>query len=184
MTMRRAFGARFLASAFILCAAASSMPLAAAERLRLAAERADGGCPIVAGPEAVLGIARLGTDTTPPADASSCLLMVRVDSLDDTALEAASQRLTATKAAAGTIIAIPASDDADRFAYAVKRLASVARSVSPDGRIALDTPQKLEGDLAEQLSPYADALVLRPDDPPRPDAEQRLWILTGSAPGS
>ena len=184
MTMRRAFGARFLASAFLLCMAASAAPLSAAERLRLAAERADGGCPAATGPEAVLGIARLAADRTPPADASSCLLLVRVEALDDAALEAASQRLTATKGAAATIIAIPASEDAERFAYAVKRLASVARSASPDGRIGLDTPQRLEGDLAEQLSPYDDALVVRPGDPPRPDAEQRLWVLTGGGPGS
>ena len=160
------------------------MPLAAAERLRLAAARPDGGCPVVTGPEAVLGIARLAADTAPPVDASSCLLVVRVDSLDDAALEAASQRLTAAKGAAATILAIPASEDAERFAYAVKRLASVARSASPDGRIALDTPEKLEGDLGEQLSPYDDALVVRPDDPPRPDSEQRLWVVTGAGPGS
>ena len=184
MTMRRAFGARFLASAFLLCAAASSMPLAAAERLRLAAERPDRGCPVVTGPEAVLGMARLASDTAPPPDASACLLVVRLDSLDDAALDAASQQLTAAKGAAATILSIPASEDADRFAYAVKRLASVARSASPDGRIGLDTPEKLEGDLAEQLSPYDDALIVRPSDPPRPDTEQPLWILAGAGPGS
>ena len=186
MTMRRAFGARFLASAFLLCGAAGSMPLAAAVRLRLAAARPDGGCPVATGPEAVLGIARLAADTAPPVDGSSCLLVVRVDGLDDAALESASQRLNEAKGAAATILAIPASEDAERFAYAVKRLASVARSASPDGRIALDTPEKLAGDLAEQLSPYDDALIVRPGDPnpPPPDTEQRLWVLTGAGPGS
>jgi hypothetical protein len=204
MTMRRRFGARFLASAFLLGAGLLlPMRLRAAERVRFAAERPDGGCvaPLLgtqpgaaslvgtpnasASPAAVLGIARLAADRTSPADVSTCLLVVPVGSLDDAALDAATQRLTAARSAAATILSIPASDDAERFAYAVKRLASVARSASPDGRVGLDTPQRLEGDLAEQLGPYADARVFRPsDDPPPEESEQRIWVLTPSGAGS
>jgi len=190
--MRRWFGARFGASAFLLCGLLAALPLAAAERVRLAAERPDGGCPAAAADPGgsppqppVLGIARLAADRPAPADASSCLLVVAVESLDDAALDAATQRLTAARNAPATILAIPASEDADRFAYAVKRLASVARSASPEGRVGLDTPQRLEGDLAEQLGPYADARVFRPsDDPPPAESEQRIWVLTPSADAS
>jgi hypothetical protein len=193
MTMRRLQGARRVAGALLLCAAAA-LPLSAAEPLRLAAERPDGGCPAAPGDSSapaqapVLGIARLLPDRTPPGDASPCVLVVRIESLDDAALAGASQLLAAAKNAPATILSLPASgaDDADRFAYAVKRLASLARSESPNGRIGLDTPQRLEGDLADQLAPYAEARVFRPGDPaPPPESEERVWVLTpagGSAP--
>jgi hypothetical protein len=166
--------------------AAAALPLAAAEPLRLAAERADGACPAA---EGVLGVVRLSPGGQPPADASSCLLVVRVPSLDDADLEAASQELAAARSAPATLIALPAASGSDtiRFAYALKRLASVARSSSPNGRIGLDTPQPLEGDLAEELAPYADARVLRPTDaPPPPESDRRVWVAVppGASAGS
>jgi hypothetical protein len=206
MTMQASMGARRAAGALLLSAAAllAAVPVSAAERVRFAAERPDGGCAVPvsgaqpgaaslvggqnasASPVAILGIARLSADRTPPADASSCVLVVRVESLDDAALEAASQRLAAAKNAPATILSLPASEDgADRFAYAVKRLASLARSASPEGRIGLDTPQRLEGDLAEELAPYAEARVLRPGDPPPPpESDRRAWVLAPAGAAS
>jgi len=185
MTMSFSTGARRAAGALLLWTAAA-LPLAAAEPLRLAAERRDGVCPAAQG---VLGVVRLAPGGPPPADASSCVLVVRVPSLDDADLEAASQELAAAKSAPATLLALPAASgsDAIRFAYALKRLASVARSSSPNGRIGLDTPQPLEGDLAEELAPYADARVLRPGDaPPPPESDRRVWVAVppGSGPGS
>jgi hypothetical protein len=195
MTMKSSSGARRAAGALLLCAGSllTALPLSAAERVRFAVERPEAGCvaaaalgtPNASSAPSVLHLARLSPDRTASADAAGCLLALRVETLDDGALDAASHLLTSAHDAPGTILAIPASEDADRYAYAVKRLSSVARSASPAGRIGLDTPQRLEGDLAEQLGPYADARVLRPSDQPPPaESDQRVWVLSPGGAGA
>ena len=68
--------------------------------------------------------------------------------------------------------------DAERMAYAVKRLSSIFRSGSPEGKVALyaEGPSTPSGDVAEELAPYVDALVVasRPRSRRRPMRRARL----------
>ncbi len=175
MMMSASFRARAVAGAFLLAV----LPAGAArgERLRLAAERPDGSCP----PDAkVLGVARLGVALPAESAPAGCLFLVELKDLADAEIDAAVQSLGQLHSAAGLVMTLPVSTDADRFAYAAKRLASIFRSGSPDGQVALDTAQALDATTAEELTPYVDALIVRPGAAATAQATQRIWVLAAA----
>jgi hypothetical protein len=170
MTMRGARCARLLAGAFLMFAAAFA---AQAERLRLAAERPDASCPADG---KLPGVVRLGAPW-PPGQPTACLFVVRLESLSDADIDAAVARLASVRAATGAVLVLPGSDDAERFSYAVKRLASIFRSGSPDGQVALDAPGVPPASLEEDLAAYVDALIARPNASASPDTALRSWVF-------
>ena len=175
MLMKRPRRARALAGAFLFAALAAS---AQAERLRLAAERPDGSCPTDA---KVPGIARLGTTLPAGSEPPGCLFLVHLDALSDAEIDEAVGRLAALRSAAGALLELPAPDDVERFAYAVKRLSSIFRSGSPDGAVALDVPRPPDAALEEELAAYVDALVARPGRPAPAETTLRTWVLASPA---
>jgi hypothetical protein len=178
MMMQRPLRARSLAGAFLLAALAAC---ARGEQLRLAAERPDGACP----PEAkVPGVARLESSLPEGSQPSGCLFLVTLADLSDPAIDGAVERLAALKGAAGAVLALPAPDDAERFAYAVKRLSSIFRNGSPDGLVALDVPRPPDAALEEELAAYVDALVARPGRPVPAETTLRVWVLATPPAGS
>lgn len=175
MRMRSFFRARLPAGVFLLgvLLPAPARP----EQVRIAAERPDGSCPAAAN---LLGIARVDAPLAAGSDPSGCVFLLRLEGLSDPEIDAAAGHLAVVKGAAGTILALPAGD-AERFAYAVKRLASVARSGSAAGLIALDSPQALDQAAAEELTPYIDARVVRPGQPASAEGTERLWVVTAAS---
>ena len=163
--------ARALAGAFLFALAAG----AGAERLRLAAERPDGSC---SSDGKLPGIARLGEGLPPGSEPSGCLFLARLENLSDADIDGAVERLATLRGAPGLVLALPASDDAERFAYAVKRLSSIYRSGSPDGKVALEITRPLDAAGEEALAAYVDAIVLRPGAAAPSETTLRTWVLT------
>ena len=157
MRMRLFTSARLLAGALLL-AAASAGPLRA-ERLILAAERPDGSCPA---DSPVLGIVRLGAALPEGSAASRCVFLVSLAGVSDAEIDESVSRLAALRSAAGLMLSLPAGAEPERVVYAVKRVSSIFRSGSPEGKVALYADQPLSAEAAEELTPYVDALVLRP----------------------
>ncbi|MEP6994944.1 MAG: hypothetical protein ABI968_10520 [Acidobacteriota bacterium] len=179
--MRRSCSARYLAGAFLLAMGAATV--AGAEQLRLAAERPDGACPA---DSKVLGIARLGAPLPPGSDPSRCVFLASLAGLSDGEMDAAVGLLAPIRSAAGLMLSLPPASDMERTGYAVKRLASIFHSGSPDGRVALYVDRPLSADAAEELAPYLEALVVRAGHAAAPDSAQRTWAIaplttTGSA---
>ena len=172
MVMTGSRRARSLAGAFLLAAFAAVA--AKGERLRLAAERPDGSCPADA---KLLGIARLGAELPAESNPVGCLFLVELKGLSDSEIDATVESIARIRSAAGMVLTLPVSADAERFAYAAKRLSSIFRSGSPDGQIAFDTGQSLDAASAEELAPYVDALIVRPGSTAPPEATQRIWVL-------
>ena len=143
------------------------------ERLRVAAERPDASCPADG---KLPGVVRLGAPW-PAGQPTACLFIVRLESLSDADIDGAVERLASVHAATGVVLVMPASEDAERFSYAVKRLASIFRSGSPDGQVALDAPSIPPVSLEEDLAAYVDALIARPNASASPDAALRSWVL-------
>ncbi|MDQ2978749.1 MAG: hypothetical protein M3R62_05980 [Acidobacteriota bacterium] len=159
MRMTRFSSARLHAGALVLLLLLSTAPAAAAARLQIAGERADGTCPERS---AVLGIARTGGPVPPPDDVSHCLLIVDVRDLSDVSLEDSTSRLARFRALPFVLLDLSeAAGEPARIPFAVKKLSSAVRAVSPGARIGLDFGARPSGD--EDLSPYADALVPRPE---------------------
>ncbi len=177
MVMRSSRRARLAAGAFLLVFSAGA---ALGERLRLAAERPDGSCPADA---KVLGIARLAGAAPSSLEGAGCLFFVHLDGFSDSEIDDTVGRLAALKSAAGLVLEIPTAEDSDRFAYAVKRLSSIFRSVSPEGQVALDTAEPLDPAAEEELAPYVDALVLRAGQKVPSETSRRIWIVTAPAEG-
>ena len=178
MLMSVSYRARILAGAFFLAAFAANA--ARGERLRLAAERPDGSCP---SDGKVLGIARLGAELPAGSTPAGCLFLVELKGLSDAEIDVAVESLGRLQSAAGLVMTLPVSTDAERFAYAAKRLASIFRSGSPDGQVAMDTAQVLDATSAEELAPYVDALIVRRGSPAPAEATQRIWVLAPAAEG-
>ncbi|MEO8188714.1 MAG: hypothetical protein ABI682_00115 [Acidobacteriota bacterium] len=150
-------GARAAAGAFLSVLFLHALPAVAAPRVRLAVERSDGACP---GKSAVLGIARLNGARTPSGDVSGCVLLVEAGDLSEAPLSELASRLSRFPKLSFVLLDLSsATGEPARIAYAVKKLSSAARGVSPDASIGLDLGTRPAGD--EDLSPYADALVPR-----------------------
>jgi hypothetical protein len=175
MMMSASFRARAIAGAFLLAAFAAGA--AKGERLRMAAERPDGSCPADA---KLLGIARLGAELPAGSTPAGCLFLVELKGLSDAEIDGAVESLAKLQSAAGLVMTLPVSTDAERFAYAAKRLTSIFRSGSPDGQIAMDTAQALDAAAAEELAPYVDALIVRPGTAVPAEATQRIWVLAAA----
>ena len=197
MRMMKNGSARILAGALLLCAAA---PLSA-ERIGLAAERADQACPSPALP---LGVAPLPPAGAPAAGA--CLIHAPVPDLTDATLEDLAARLarlgTATAVdldvnVAGVTASAPSAEERKvRLLYAMKKLSSSARASQQGRRVLVslsateeaprsDTEQAARMILDEELEPYVDALALPPAYAPAPTADQALlarpWVKTAAA---
>ncbi len=192
MRRKRNSSARTLAGAFLFLAGGA----AAALPLRIAAERPDAVCP--AG--RILSLVHPDTDLSLPPAATRCIAIVPVADVSDAGLDAASEKIRALPDLAGVVLEIqnlPAANDPSylvRIPFAVKRLSSEARAASPGAEIALDLTDGLPEGVAsrlpaEDLGPYLDAQVLRPDRGHIEVADVRdRWILaprgdTPSAPG-
>ncbi len=178
MIMRPPLRARSIAGALMLAAIVA--PAVRAEQIRLAAERPDGGCPAGG---AILGIASAGAALPPGSETSGCLLRLRLTGFSDVEIDEAVARLAALKGAAATVLELPASADAERFAYTVKRLSSIFRAGSAEGQVALDTPEPFDTAAEEELSAYVDAVVVRSGQKLPPDISRRIWVLTSAAEG-
>jgi hypothetical protein len=166
--------ARLAAGVFLLFLAASGA--SGAERLLLAAERADGSC--VSGSKTLV-LARLTASPPPDTPAAACVFDLRLVDLDDSRIEEAVSWLAALRTARGVVLEMPAPSDETRFAYAVKRLSSAFRSGSPGVEVALDMEGALSPSLEDEIEPYVDALVDRESRPPaRLRTIARRWVLT------
>jgi hypothetical protein len=172
MLMRRSWSARFLAGAFLLSIGAAGA--ARGEQLRLAAERPDGSCPL---DSKVLGVARLGAVLPAGSEAPQCVFLVSLPGLSDAEIDDAVGRLAPIRSAAGLMLSPPSGSDPERVTYAVKRLASIFHSGSPEGRVALYVDQPLTSQAAEELAPYLEAFILRPGRASAPDSPERVWAI-------
>ena len=173
MHMNPSLPARFAAGVFLLVLGAPGA--SGAERLILAAERADGGC--VSGSK-ILVLARLAAAPAPDVPAASCVFDLRLADLDDSRIEEAVSWLAALRSAKGVVLEMPAASDETRFAYAVKRLSSAFRSGSPGAPVALDVEGEISPSLEDEIEAYVDALVDRESRPPaRLRAIARRWAL-------
>lgn len=172
-----------MAGALLL--SALSLARLGAEPLILAAERADGSCPADA---KVLGIARLGAALPEGSTSSRCVFLASLAGLTDAEIDETVSRLAALRAAGGLILSLPAGAEPERVSYAVKRLSSIFRSGSPEGKVALYADQAPTGEAAEELAPYVDALVVRPGGAAGAEGSespQRVWVIAAvSAEGS
>ena len=176
MVMRASVSARLVAGAFLLTAGMAA--IARGEPRRLAAERPDGSCPA---DSKVLGVVPAGAALPAGSEASRCLFRVSLASLADADIEDAVARLAPIRSAAGLLISFPSGSDPERVSYAVKRLSSIFRSGSAEGKVALSIEPPLSGEAAEELSPYLDAFAVRPGAPAPAEAPERIWAVASSA---
>src|SRR5262249_7603836 len=153
MMMRPVQSARLLAGALLL--SAISLARLHAEQLVLAAERPDGSCPAES---KILGIVRLGAASAGGSTPSSArgVYIVSLAGLPDVEIGDTVARLATLHSAAGLMLSLPAGAEGERVTYAVKRLSSIFRSGSPEGKVALYADQAPAGDAAEELAPYVD----------------------------
>jgi hypothetical protein len=190
MTMQSLKSARLFAGALLL--SALSVAALRAEQLVLAAERPDGACPA---DSKILGIARLGAALPEGSASTHCVRLASLAGLTDAEIDDAVSRLATVHSAAGLMLSLPAGAETGRVTYAVKRLSSIFRSGSPEGKVALYADQAPAGDAAEELAAYVDALILRPGratEPAPAEAPERVWVIapvgaagsTGSAADS
>ena len=182
--------ARALAGVFLFLAATAAVP--AAERLTIAAERADGACATEGPP---LGVIRFSTDLRLPASLERCLVLVPVVDLSDAAVALTAPALAKLNGAATVVLDFtrfaddPAQGSRARLPFAIKQLSSAVRSASPAARIGLDfsrtAGEPFPLDLEEGLGAYYDAIASAPGRVPATTAEEgkARWILLARSPG-
>ena len=194
--MSRRYGcARVLAGVFIFLA--GSVAVRGAERLTIAAQRADGACP-TAGPP--LGVILFPTDRPLPASLERCLVIVSVGDVSDPAVSLAAEGLAKSNGVSAVVLDFtrfadePGGASRGRLPFAIKQLSSAVRSASPAARVALDfsrnSGEPFSLDLEEGLGAYFDALAAAPGRvlPSTSEEGKARWILPsrspqGSAPG-
>jgi hypothetical protein len=195
MRMTENRSARIFAGALLLCAAA---PLSA-ERIGLAAERADRACPAPAPP---FGVAPLPASGSPAA--GDCLVHVPIPDLGDATLDDLAARFALLGRApavdldltVGGAPVLSAEERKLRLPYAMKKLSSAARASMPARKIlvslsAAGEPARSQIEqvvrilLDEDLEPYIDRVALPPGfaeassvDPALP---ARSWVRTAAA---
>jgi tetratricopeptide (TPR) repeat protein len=108
-----------------------------------------------------LGVARLGAVLPAGSDATHCVFLASLADLSDTEIDDAVSRLAAIRSAAGLIVSLPGESDADRAVFAIKRLSSIFRSGSPEGKVGISKDPGLPASAFEELAPYVDAVVAR-----------------------
>jgi len=188
-------GARFLAGALLLCAAA---PLSA-ERIWLAAERDDRACPASGPPFGVAPLPASGS----PAPAGDCLVRVLLPDLTDATLDDAVARIARLAHAPAVDLDLniagclpPALSEEERrlrLPYALKKLSSAARASEPGRKIlvrltgigevpASDVERIARILLDEELEPYVDRVALPLEFAGSPSFDQTLlarpWART------
>ena len=156
-----------VAGAFLLLVA----PLAAsaAERLTIAAERADGVCPVEGPP---LGVIHFHTDRQLPPSLDRCLVIVPVADVSDAVVSLGAVSLAKLNAVPAVVLDFTRfADEPDggaraRLPFAIKQLSSAVRSASSLAQIALDfsrtSGEPFSLDLEEGLGAYYDAVASAP----------------------
>ena len=197
MRITEKLSARFFAGALLLCAAA---PLSA-ERIGLAAERADQACPV---PGLPAGVAPLPASGSPAA--GDCLIHVPIPDLTDATLDDLAARLARLGRAPAVDLdlnvvscvapALSAEERRIRLPYAMKKLSSAARASLPGRKILVDLSTIGEAPLSEveqvarilldeDLEPYVDRVALPPAFAESPSADPALfarpWVRTAAA---
>lgn len=198
MWMTEKLSARFFAGALLLCAAA---PLSA-ERIGLAAERADHACPAPGPPFGVAPLPPSGS----PAPAGDCLVHVSVPDLTDAMLEDLAARIARLGHAPAVDLdlnllscvapALSAEERKLRLPYALKKLSSAARASLPGRKVLVsltaigEVPWSEAEQVAwilleEDLEPYLDRVALPASLPESPSFDQALlarpWVRTPPA---
>ncbi len=189
MPMRRQeTSARFAAGALFLLAGASVR----GQPVRLAAERPDALCP---SGRTLRLVAPADDPMLPRAANRRCVSIVAVSDVSDAGLAEASSRIAKLPDLWGVVLEFqrlpaPGSPDFDlRIPFAIKKLSTDARVAAPTARIAFDLTAGLSaGDrpelAAEDLAPYADALVIRPErGAVGVSAVRDRWILSPRGDG-
>jgi len=181
--MRSWKSACLAAGALLFVAAAAAGQV----RIEIASPRT-GGCP-VAGPP--WGVATLSVSDE--AIGAGCVATFRPIDLSDGAIEAAASQLARSTGLPGLLLDFstlpPGPVDPDRFAFAIKRLSSAARSASADVRIGVDVSpdqnRSLDG-FWEENSAYWDAVVWRAGRGPvvTGGAVPKYWLALEAAPGT
>ncbi len=181
-------GARLLAGALLLCAAA---PLSA-ERIWLAAERADRACPASGPPFGTAPLPASGS----PAPAGVCLVRVPLPDLTDATLDDAAARIAGLAHTPAVDLDLnttgclpPALSEEERrlrLPYALKKLSSAARASEPGRRVLVrltgtgDVPASAVEQVArmlldEDLEPYVDRVALPLEFAGSPSFDQTLF---------
>jgi hypothetical protein len=181
--------ARVLAGVFLLLA----IPLSAraAERLTIAAERKDGGCPV--GPP--LGIVQITSRQELPASLERCVVLFEIGDLSESGVLRDVERLAKTAGAAAVVLDFtrfsqtPDDPVRARLSFAIKQLSSAVRAASPTARVGLDfsrgpgEPYSL--DLEEGLGAYFDAIAAFAGRTPPAFSEEgkERWLFLLRTPG-
>jgi hypothetical protein len=198
MRMTSKWSARLFAGAFLLCAAT---PLSA-ERIGIAAERADQACPGTGFPAGITPLPPSGS-----AAAGNCLIHTPVPDLADATLEDLAARLARLGSAPAVDLdlnvagdaapALSAEDRKIRLLYAMKKLSSAARASLPGRKVlvslsAIGDASRSEVEtiarilLGDEIEPYVDRLALPPAfsvSAADPALLARPWVKTAAAPG-
>jgi hypothetical protein len=182
-----------LAGAFLLLAAPFAAP--AAERLTVAAQRADGVCPVEGPP---LGVIQFPTNRQLPPSLDRCLVIVPVVDVSEAVVAVSAFGLARLNGVPAVVLDFTRfADESEaraRLPFAIKQLSSAVRSASPAARIALDVSRAsgdpFSLDLEEGLGAYYDAVASAPGRvaATTPDEGKSRWTLVtrapaGSAPG-
>jgi hypothetical protein len=178
-----------LAGAFLFLL--GSLAAHAAERLTIAAERADGVCPVEGPP---LGVIHFHTDRQLPPSLDRCLVIVPIVDVSDAVVSLGAGGLAKLNGVAAVVLDFTRFADEQgggsraRLPFAIKQLSSAVRSASPAARIALDfsraSGEPFSLDLEEGLGAYFDAVASTPGRVPAMTSEEgkSRWILVTRAP--
>jgi MucB/RseB N-terminal domain len=181
--------ARVLAGVFLLLATPFSAR--AAERLTIAGERKDGGCPV--GPP--LGIVQITSRQELPASLERCVVLFEIGDLADSSVLRDAARLAKTAGAATVVLDFTrfsqTSDESvrARLPFAIKQLSSAVRAASPKARIGLDFSrgpgEPFSLDLEEGLGAYFDAIAAFAGRTPPAFSEEgkERWLFLLRTPG-
>ena len=175
--------ARLAAGAFLFLAAG----VAQSARVEVAAPRPDGTCPR-GGPPWGLQSLPLGSSA-----AGGCVTVFRPADLSDATLDRASSALAESHLLPALVFdfrAVPAAQATpERVAFAIKRIASAARSGSPGLKVALDFAaeqnRRLDSAFFAENGPYWDAVVWRAGRGPVATGDEvpPYWLIAAGAEG-
>jgi hypothetical protein len=199
MPMNRRSTQRALSGAFLFSLLLTGE--AAAERLRIAAERATKDCP--AAPSAPpYGFVTLLPGQAPPAGASGCVVFLPLPDLSESTIQQASTRLAALAGAPGVVVDFssaletPQPERSQRVPYAAKQLSSAIRSASATAEVFValsNLPEVPEAEVralasllsSDELAPYVDGAFVFADPVSRRawDLERfsKVWVATSAS---
>jgi len=181
--------ARVLAGVFLLLATPFSAR--AVERLTIAAEQKDGGCPV--GPP--LGIVQIPSSRELPTSLEKCVVLFEIGDLAESSVQRDAARLAKTAGAAAIVLDFtrfsqtPDDSVRTRLPFAIKQLSSAVRAASPNARIGLDFSsgpgEPFSLDLEEGLGAYFDAIAAFAGRVPPAFSEEgkERWLFLLRTPG-